>query len=337
MQERKETLKFYSKSRRAFGKAPLLLAVSFGTACPDSWDAEIGILEHAIAGRFPEYELRRAFSSRKIIHAIQARHGLSVEHVTQALERAVRDGFRQAVIQPFYFSDGYEYAALQKVMQNYQDSFAQAVCGSPLLTSDADLDAVARALVKSTAGFDDGKTAFCFMGHGTCRTAEQALQTGSGKSHETEKAPHMEEKTLQTGSGKSHETEETPHMEREIAPGSKIAPYTIYEKLQARLTQEGHGHCYIGTMKEAPSLQDMKQKLLRHGGYKRIVLSPLLITAGWHVREDMAGEKEHSWKNMLKKEGYEVICHLEGLGRNPDIQRIFASHVKAAAESLRIK
>ncbi len=316
MQERKETLKFYSKSRRAFGKAPLLLAVSFGTACPGSWDAEIGVLERAIAGRFAEYELRRAFSSRKIIHAIQARHGLSVEHVTQALERAVRDGFRQAVIQPFYFSDGYEYAALQKVLQNYQDSFAQAVCGSPLLTSDADLDAVARALVKSTAGFDDGKTAFCFMGHGTCRTAEQALQTGSGKSHETEKAPHME---------------------REIAANPQNAPYTVYEKLQARLTQEGHGHYYIGTMKEAPSLQDMKQKLFRHGGYKRIVLRPLLITAGWHVREDMAGEKEHSWKNMLKKEGYEVICHLEGLGRNPDIQRIFASHVKAAAESLHIK
>ncbi len=315
MQERKETLKFYSKSRRAFGKAPLLLAVSFGTACPDSWDAEIGVLERAIAGRFAEYELRRAFSSRKIIHAIQDRHGISVEHVTQALERAVRDGFRQAVIQPFYFSDGYEYAALQKVLQNYQDSFAQAVCGSPLLTSDADLDAVARALVKSTAGFDDGKTAFCFMGHGTCRTADPALRTGGEI---------------------SHETEETPHMEREIAPGSKIAPYTIYEKLQARLTQEGHGHCYIGTMKEAPSLQDMKQKLFRHGGYKRIVLRPLLITAGWHVREDMAGEKEHSWKNMLKKEGYEVICHLEGLGRNPDIQRIFVSHVKAAAESLRI-
>ena len=146
----------------------------------------------------------------------------------------------------------------------------------------------------------------------------------------------MTEQALQTGNEISHETEKAPHMEREIAANPQNAPYTIYEKLQARLTQEGHGHCYIGTMKEAPSLQDMKQKLLGHGGYKRIVLRPLLITAGWHVREDMAGEKEHSWKNMLKKEGYEVICHLEGLGRNPDIQRIFASHVKAAAESLRI-
>ena len=260
-----------------------VLAVSFGTACLSSREMDIGAAERAIAARFPDYEVRSACSSRTVIGKLKARYGLETDGVKEALERAACDGVRRLAVQPLYLSDGYEYAALEEMLKEYSGSFERIVLGRPLLASDADIRAAAGAVAGRSAEYDDGRTAVCFMGHGSAAVSDQ-----------------------------------------------------VYEKLQEALAREGYEHYYIAAMKEKPSLDDMRMRIRKHGGYQRIVLQPFLITAGRHARLDMAGMKEDSWKNILSGDGYEVICLLEGLGRCPAIQNIYVLHVRDAVEKLKM-
>ncbi len=259
----------------------VILAVSFGTSWNDSREAAIGAIEKAIAGRFPEYELREAFSSRMIIEKLKKRDGLEIDYVEEALERAVSDGISRLIVQPTHLMDGYEYLDLKNALEDYKDKFEQAVLGEPLLMSDADFEAVTKVITERTAEYDDGETAVCFMGHGT--------EADSNR---------------------------------------------IYAKMQDQLIQAGYENYYIGTVQAEPSIEDVMEKMREHGGYKKAVLKPLMTVAGEHANNDMAGEKENSWKSILEKEGYEVTCILEGLGQIPAIQDIYVSHVQAAADIL---
>lgn len=144
-----------------------ILVVSFGTSYNESRDLTIGAIENAIADAFPEYEVRRAFTSQIIIDKLAKRDGLIIDNVGGALDRAVADGITTLVVQPTHLMDGYEYTDLAEELAEYQPQFETVVLGAPLLTSDADFDAVADAITARTADYDDGQTAICFMGHGT--------------------------------------------------------------------------------------------------------------------------------------------------------------------------
>lgn len=144
-----------------------ILVVSFGTSYNDSRDLTIGAIEDAIADAFPEYEVRRAFTSQIIIDKLKERDGLEIDNVAEALDRAEEDGIRELVVQPTHLMDGYEYTDLVEELSDYVDRFDRILLGTPLLTSDADYDAVIAAVAEHTASYDDGETAVCFMGHGT--------------------------------------------------------------------------------------------------------------------------------------------------------------------------
>lgn len=144
-----------------------ILAVSFGTSFNDSRDITIGAVEEALAKAFPEYEVRRAFTSQIIIDVLKERDSLAIDNVTEALDRAVADGVKELIVQPTHLMNGFEYQDLAEELSAYVDKFDKIVFAEPLLINDADFDAVVKAITEKTASYDNGETAICFMGHGT--------------------------------------------------------------------------------------------------------------------------------------------------------------------------
>ena len=257
-----------------------LLVVSFGTSYNDSRRLTIGGIEAALEEAFPDFSVRRAFTSQIIIDHVQKRDGVAIDNVAQALERAAENGVKTLVVQPTHLMNGFEYEELMQELAQYADAFDAVAVGEPLLTSEEDFSAVADAIIEATARYDDGETAIVFMGHGT-----------------------------------------------------EAESNSVYAKMQNVLSAKGAEHYYIGTVEAEPDL-DTVVEACKAGGYKRVVLQPLMIVAGDHANNDMAGEEADSWKSVLEQEGFEVECILEGLGQMESIRQLFAEHARAAVESL---
>lgn len=262
-------------------KDTAVLVVSFGTSFNDSREATIGAIEKAIQDKFPQYEVRRAFTSQIIIDKLQERDDLEIDNVTEALDRAAADGIKNLVVQPTHLMDGLEYNDLKDELAKYEDTFDQISLGEPLLTSDDDYDKVITAITDATKDYSDDETAIVFMGHGT--------------------------------------EAESNH---------------VYADMQEKITAAGFDNYYIGTVEATPSLDDITAAL-KKGNYKKVVLEPLMVVAGDHANNDMAGDEEDSWKTTLTNEGYEVECLLQGLGQIEAIQDIYVAHAQAAVDALK--
>ena len=253
-----------------------LLVVSFGTSFNDSRRLTVGAIEKALQEAYPDWSVRRAFTSQIIIDHLAKRDGEIIDNVHDALERAIRNGVKILVVQPTHLMDGFEYNDLKKELAAYADAFDRIVLGDALLTIDRDFDMVAEAIVEATAAYDDGETAVCFMGHGT-----EAASNG------------------------------------------------VYAKMQTVLSEAGCEHYYIGTVEAEPSVEDVLESV-RAGSYKRVVLRPLMIVAGDHANNDMAGDEADSWKSVFEAAGYEVSCVVEGLGQLPAIRQLIVEHAGEA-------
>ena len=144
-----------------------LLVVSFGTSFNDSRRETIGAIEGALAEAFPDYSVRRAFTSQIIIDHVMERDGVAIDNMTQALDRAVENGVKTLVVQPTHLMNGLEYEEMTQTLAEYADVFEQVAVGEPLLISDEDFAAVEKAITDATAEYVDGETAIVFMGHGT--------------------------------------------------------------------------------------------------------------------------------------------------------------------------
>lgn len=259
-----------------------LLVVSFGTSYNDNRRLTIGAIEDALDAEFSkDYSVRRGFTSQIIIDHVKKRDNVSIDNVTEALDRAVANNVKNLVIQPTHLMNGLEYSDVVNEVAQYSDAFDAIAIGKPLLTTDEDFQAVIEAVTKATVSYDDGKTAICFMGHGT-----------------------------------------------------EAASNAVYEKMQGMLSDAGYANYYIGTVEASPTLEDVLSAV-KAGGYEKVVLRPLMIVAGDHANNDMAGDEEDSWKTAFEAEGYEVTCILEGLGQLEDIQKIFVEHARAAMKEIK--
>lgn len=146
---------------------PVILVASFGTSYNSSRHVTIGAIEDAIREKYPDYDVRRAFTADTIIDILKERDGIEIDNVAGALDRAVADGVKTLIVQPTHLMDGYEYTDLADALEEYKDKFETVELGEPLLSSDDDFAAVAKAIADAMAAYDDGKTAICLMGHGT--------------------------------------------------------------------------------------------------------------------------------------------------------------------------
>ena len=257
-----------------------LLAASFGTSYQDTRCRTIGAIEEELERAFPEYSVRRGFTSRMIINRVKTRDQIAIDSLEEALKRAADNKVRHLIVQPTHMMDGFEYTALVNKVEEYSHQFERTAVGKPLLSSEEDFQAVVQALIEETEEYDDGETAFCFMGHGTEAQANH-----------------------------------------------------VYRKLQEMFLAAGHENYFIGTVEAEPALEEVLAQV-KKGSYKRAVLQPLMIVAGDHANNDMAGDEEGSWKRAFEEAGYEVSCILRGLGELEKIRRIFIKHAKEAESCL---
>lgn len=144
-----------------------LLVVSFGTSFNGSRAADIKGIEDALQAAYPDWSVRRAFTAQIIIDKLKKRDGITIDNMTEALDRCVEDGVKEIVVQPTHLMGGLEYTDVKDELDKYADKFDKISLGDPLLTSDDDYKKVAAAIKENMASFDDGKTALCLMGHGT--------------------------------------------------------------------------------------------------------------------------------------------------------------------------
>lgn len=113
--------------------------------------------------------------------------------------------------------------------------------------------------------------------------------------------------------------------------GTEAESNAVYQKMQDLLTNDGHTNYFVGTVEASPSLDDVLAAV-RAGGYKKVVLEPLMVVAGDHANNDMAGDEDDSWKSAFEKEGFEVTCLLRGLGENEAIRQLYVAHAQAAVD-----
>ena len=253
-----------------------LLVVSFGTSYNDNRAATIGAVESAMETAFPDYAVRRGFTANIIIEHVQRRDGVVIDDVTEALARAKANGVKNLLVQPTHLMNGYEYGDLVKELEACAGDFESVKIGAPLLTTEEDFAVVAQAMVDAAAGHDDGKTAVCYMGHGT-----EAASNG------------------------------------------------IYARMQKHLSDSGHDNFFVGTVEAEPTAEDLV-KLVKAGGYEKVVLRPMMIVAGDHANNDMAGDDEDSWKSVFTAAGFQVTCEINGLGELEAIQQLLAAHAGEA-------
>ena len=278
-----------------------LLVVSFGTSFNASRAADIGGVEKALQAANPDWSVRRAFTAQIIINHVQARDGEKIDNVDQALERAVKNGVKELVIQPTHLMHGAEYKELTEAVESYKDKFESVKIAEPLLGEvgadatviNADKAAVAEAITAEavkTAEYDSldaaaaDSTAFVFMGHGTSDEA-------------------------------------------------KIS----YSQMQTQMEQLGYKNVFIGTVEGEPeetSCENVIEKV-KEAGYKNVILRPLMVVAGDHANNDMAGDDDDSWLSQFEaSKNFDIVkTQIAGLGEIDAIQQLYVAHTKAAMDA----
>ena len=274
-----------------------LLVVSFGTSFNDSRVADIKGIEDALAEANPDWSVRRAFTAQIIINHIQARDDEHIDNMDQALERAVDNGVKNLVVQPTHLMHGAEYDELCEAVANYEDKFESVKIAEPLLGEvGADASAV-----------NDDKKAVA-----EAITAE-AVKTAGYDS--TDAAAEDGTAFVFMGHGTSHT--------------AKVS----YSQMQAQMDELGYKNVFIGTVEGKPEETACENviKAVADAGYKKVVLRPLMVVAGDHANNDMAGEDADSWLSQFKASGSfdSVDTQIAGLGEIPAVQDLYVAHTAA--------
>ena len=275
-----------------------ILAVSFGTSFNDSRVADIKGIEDALQEANPDWSVRRAFTAQIIINHVQARDGEKIDNVDQALERAVDNGVKNLVVQPTHLMHGAEYDELVEAVENYKDKFETVKIAEPLLGEvGADADAV-----------NSDKEAVA-----KALTAEAVKDAGYDS---LDAAKEDGTAFVFMGHGTSHT--------------AKVS----YSQMQTQMKDLGYDNVFIGTVEGEPEETSCESVIdaVEKAGYKKVVLRPLMVVAGDHANNDMAGDDDDSWLSMFKASGKfdSVDTQITGLGEIKDIQQIYVNHTAEA-------
>ena len=250
----------------------------------------------------PDWSVRRAFTAQIIINHVQARDGEKIDNVEQALDRAVENGVKNLVVQPTHLMHGAEYDELVDALDGYKDKFETVTIAEPLL---GEVGSDATVVNEDKAAVAEAITA-------------EAVKTAGFDSLEAAK----EDGTafVFMGHGTSHT--------------AKVS----YSQMAAQMEKLGYDNVFIGTVEGEPEETACENVIaaVKEAGYTKVILRPLMVVAGDHANNDMAGDDDDSWKSQFVASGNfeSVDCQIAGLGEIDAIQQIYAAHTKAAIESL---
>ena len=277
-----------------------LLVVSFGTSFNDSRTADIGGIEKALQTAYPDWSVRRAFTAQIIINHVQARDDEKIDNMDQALQRAVDNGVKNLIVQPTHLMHGAEYDELTEAVESYKDKFESVTIAEPLLGEVGDSD---------DAVNDDKKA------------VAEAITTEAVKTagyDDLDAAEADGTAFVFMGHGTSHT--------------AKIS----YSQMQSQMNDLGYDNVFIGTVEGKPedtACEAVIEKI-KEAGYKKVVLRPLMVVAGDHANNDMAGDDEDSWKSQFEASGAfdKIDTQIAGLGEIAAIQDLYVAHTKAAMD-----
>ena len=279
-----------------------LLVVSFGTSFNGSRAADIKGIEDALQAAYPDWSVRRAFTAQIIINHVQARDGEKIDNMDQALERAVANGVKNLVVQPTHLMHGAEYDEMCEAVEQYRDKFDSVAIAEPLLGEVGEDATVINADKEAVAA------AITAEAVKTAGYDDAAAAAADGTAF------------VFMGHGTSHT--------------AKVS----YSQMQTAMQTLGYDNVFIGTVEGEPedTACDAVIEKVKEAGYTKVILRPLMVVAGDHANNDMAGADDDSWLSQFQASGdfASVECQIAGLGEIEDIQQRYIEHTKAAIDSL---
>lgn len=279
-----------------------LLVVSFGTSFNDSRVEDIKGIEDALQEAFPDWSVRRAFTAQIIINHVQARDGEAIDNMQQALDRAVENGVKNLVVQPTHLMHGAEYDEMMEIIEEYTDKFESVAVAEPML-GEVGEDASVINEDKAAVAKAIADAAVADAGYDSM---EAAAEDGAA--------------FVFMGHGTSHT--------------AKVS----YSQMQTQMEELGFTNAFIGTVEGEPEETSCEAiiETVKEAGFKKVILRPLMVVAGDHAANDMAGNEEDSWKSMLEASGNfeSVEAQVSGLGGLEAVQQIYTEHTQAAIDSL---
>ena len=279
-----------------------LLVVSFGTSFNDSRVKDIKGIEDALQAAYPDWSVRRAFTAQIIINHVQARDGEKIDNMQQAMDRAVANGVKNLVVQPTHLMHGAEYDEMMEMIDDYRDKFESVAVAEPLL---GEVGADATVINEDKEAVAKAVTAEAVATAGY-DSVEAAAKDGTA--------------FVFMGHGTSHT--------------AKVS----YSQMQTTMQTLGYDNVFIGTVEGEPESTSCENVIeaVKAAGYTKVVLRPLMVVAGDHANNDMAGADEDSWLSQFEASGAfdSVDCQIAGLGGIADVEQLYIAHTKAAIDSL---
>ena len=299
------------------GKMPnkkAIVLADFGTTYLSALKA-ITTIQSEVKKDFPNVEVRMAFTSniiRNIWHkrrndaAFMKEHGkelkefLNIKGPLATIADLQDEGYRTIIVQPCHIYSGEEYTDLCSYVNGLNTIKTIKVKYMPF--------------VKLVIG-------------------RPALGT-YGPVHDYHKDMHLAAKALKV----DVELAKKDHAALVyMGHGNEYYSTGIYAEFQQVMRRVYPGvEIFIGTVEGFPSLEDVVAAL-KQAKVKRVVLKPLMIVAGDHANNDMAGPDKDSWKNTIKRLGIHVIPIIHGLGENHAWARIYVQHIKDAIKDNHVK
>ena len=280
-----------------------LLVVSFGTSFNDSRVKDIKGIEDALQAAYPDWSVRRAFTAQIIINHVQARDGEKIDNMQQAMDRAVANGVKNLVVQPTHLMHGAEYDEMMEMIDSYRDKFETVAVAEPLL---GEVGSDASVINQDKEDVAKAVTA--------AAVKEAGYDSLSAAAEDKVAFVFM-------GHGTSHT--------------AKVS----YSQMQTTMQTLGYDNVFIGTVEGEPEETACENVIeaVKAAGYTKVVLRPLMVVAGDHANNDMAGSDEDSWLSQFTASGAfdSIDCQIAGLGEIEDIQSLYIAHTKAAIDSLK--
>ena len=273
-----------------------ILVCSFGTSFNDSRVETIGAAEKAIQEAYPDWSVRRAFTAQIIINHIQARDGEKIDNVDQAMERAKANGVKELIIAPTHLMNGAEFDELKEQVEaakgDINVKFSEAMLGTYGKTATS-VNKEKKIVAKAITA-------------AACKDANYADAAAAAKDGTA---------FVFMGHGTGHKAAIT------------------YSQMQAQMDDLGYKNVFIGTVEGEPESTEVEAvcKAVKKAGYKNVIMRPLMVVAGDHANNDMAGDDDDSWVSVFKASGAfdSVTAQIQGLGALPEVQQIYVDHIKA--------